>query len=71
MSYSNSVLKEGILITILGLVGIIRVIQTFPEAGPMITIMLYTLLPIFFVIAIIGIRIIIDEINSMKKKTHN
>jgi len=62
MSYSNSVLKEGILITILGLVGIIRVTQAFPEAGPMITIMLYTLLPIFFVIAIIGIRIIIYEI---------
>ncbi len=71
MPYSNSVLKEGILITILGFAGIIRSIQAFPEAGPMITIMLYTLLPIFFVIAIIGIRIIIYEINSMKKKTHN
>lgn len=55
-------LKEGILIVILGLLGIIRVIESFPDAGPMITRMLYTLLFVFISIVLIGIKTIRDSV---------
>ena len=63
MHYSSR-MKEGLLITFLGLLGIFRVIYSFPDAGEMITLMLYTLLFIFVAITIIGI---IDIKESFRK----
>jgi len=51
--------KEGILITFVGIVGLIRVLDSLSEAGPMITIMLYIMSFLFITIALIGINIII------------
>lgn len=55
-------LKDGILITLLGIAGIIRVLDSFSDAGQMITRMLYTLLFIFIAIILIGIKTIKDEL---------
>lgn len=51
--------KEGILITLVGIVGLIRVLDSLSEAGPMITIMLYLMSFLFITISLIGINIII------------
>lgn len=53
-------LKEGISITILGIIGIIKVINNFEDAGEMILNMLYTLIFIFISITLIGIKIMKD-----------
>ncbi|MDD5615587.1 MAG: hypothetical protein PHH85_05235 [Candidatus Methanoperedens sp.] len=60
MSHSEPGFKEGILIMILGITGIIKVINNFEDAGEMITRMLYTLIFIFVSITLIGIKIIKD-----------
>lgn len=58
----NQDLKEGIFITLLGIIGIIRVVYSFSDAGELITRMLYTLLFIFIAIILIGIKTINDAL---------
>lgn len=58
MPDSSPSLKEGILIMLVGIIGIIRVLDSFKDAGPMITRMLYTMLFIFIAIVLIGINTI-------------
>ncbi len=60
MHHYTPTVSEGILIILVGLIGIIRVLESLPEAGPMITRMLYTLFFIFIAIVLIGIRTIKD-----------
>lgn len=60
MSHSEPGFKEGLLIIILGITGIIKVINNFEDAGEMITRMLHTLIFIFVSITLIGIKIIKD-----------
>jgi multisubunit Na+/H+ antiporter MnhG subunit len=55
-------IKDGMLITLLGIFGVIRVLDSFSDAGEMITRMLYTLLIIFIAIILIGIKTIKDEL---------
>jgi len=43
---------------LVGIIGIIRVLDNFKDAGPMITRMLYTMLFIFIAIVLIGINTI-------------
>ena len=62
MKLSRNNLNEGILITILGLLGYYKVLESFSEAGPFLTQILYTMFFIFFAIIIIGVKIILDEI---------
>ncbi len=61
MRSSTHDLKEGILIALVGIVGLIRVLDSLSEAGPMITIMLYLMSFLFITIALIGINIIIKR----------
>ena len=62
MSRSNPTISEGVLITLVGIIGLIRVIGSFHDAGEFLTRMLYTLLFIFTGIALIGIKTIKDAV---------
>ena len=53
---------EGILIIFLGILGVHRVLDSYPDAGPMITYMLHTLLFIFLAIILIGLKVVRDAI---------
>lgn len=68
MKRSKNNINEGILITILGMLGIYKVMESFPDAGPFLTQMLYTMYYIFIAIIIIGVNIIIEEIGKSIKK---
>ncbi len=60
MSRSDPTVSEGILITLVGVIGLIRVMGSFHDAGEFLTRMLYTLFFIFAGITLIGIKIIKD-----------
>ena len=60
--------KEGILIILVGIIGIYRTVESLPDAGPMITRMLYTLFFVFIAIALIGIKIISDALEIRKER---
>ncbi len=62
----NPTVKEGILIVLVGIIGIFRTLVSLPDAGIMITEMLYTMFFIFAAIALIGIKVIND---ARKKQT--
>lgn len=62
MSRSNPTISEGVLITLVGIIGLMRVIYSLHEAGEFLTRMLYTLFFVFIGIGLIGIKIIIDAI---------
>ncbi len=62
MSHSNPTISEGVLITLVGIVGLIRVIDSFHDAGEFLTRMLYTLFFIFAGIVLIGIKTIKDAV---------
>lgn len=66
MKRTEKNLNEGILITLLGILGIEKVIESFPMAGAMVTQMLYTLFFVFIAITIIGFIIILDEIGILR-----
>ena len=64
MSRFKASAGEGILITLVGIIGFIRVLDSLPYAGPMIEMMLYTLFFIFIAITLIGIKIIKNALES-------
>jgi hypothetical protein len=64
MSRSNPTISEGVLIIFVGIIGLMRVIGSFPDAGEFLTRMLYTLFFIFIGIALIGIKIIKDVLKK-------
>lgn len=53
--------NEGILITLVGTIGIIKVYDSFSDAGEMIERMLYILVFIYLAIILIGIKVIRDS----------
>lgn len=55
---------EGILIIFVGLIGLIRVFESFPNAGEMIKRMLYTLFFIFIAITLIGLKTLKDSLRK-------
>lgn len=68
MRRSVNNINEGIFITILGIIGIFKVNESFIDAGPLLTQMLYTMYYIFIAIIVIGVNIIIEEIGKSINK---
>ncbi len=60
MLRSRPSLNEGMLIILLGLIGMIRVMDSFNYAGPVIKDILYALLFIYILIILIGIKVVKD-----------
>lgn len=66
MYYYNPTVKEGLLIMLVGIIGIYRTLESLPDAGLMITRMLYTMFFIFIAIILIGVKVISDAFNKGK-----
>lgn len=66
MFHYNPTIKEGLLIMLVGIIGIYRTLVSLPEAGLMITRMLYTMFFIFIAIVLIGAKVISDALNKSK-----
>ncbi len=67
MFHYNPTIKEGILIMLVGIIGIYRTLMSLPDAGLMISRMLYTMFFIFIAIILIGAKVISDALNKSEE----